>query len=148
VQVVLDGLCADVHPAAGLPVVHQPPDGEGDLVPAGGEGGQRDGIPRRQHVDDRKTLATEGSPGRQIDRPGRAGAKGNGDYLAAFSQDRHGAVAAFETEGLDVRPAGFRHPQPVECRQRDQRVLGGGAEPGRHQQGADFVTVQAGAWES
>ena len=51
-------------------------------------------------------------------------------------------MAAFETEIVDVRAERFGDPQPVDRQQADQRVLGGGAEPGRDQQRTDLVTVQ------
>ncbi len=43
---------------------------------------------------------------------------------------------------LDVGAGGFRHPQPVQGEQGDQRVLGRRSEPGGDQQGAEFVAVQ------
>jgi hypothetical protein len=52
-------------------------------------------------------------------------------------------VPAFGPEGFDVRTGGFGHAQPVEGEQRDQRMLGRGAEPGGDEQGADFVAVPA-----
>ena len=79
----------------------------------------------------------------QVDRPGGARRERDGDDLAALAGDHQGAVAAFEAEGLDVGADGFGDPQPVERQQRDQRVLGGRAEPGGDQQRADLVAVQA-----
>jgi hypothetical protein len=42
-------------------------------------------------------------------------------------------VPALDAQRLDVGAGGFRHAQPVEGQQRDQRVLGRWAEPGRDQ---------------
>jgi hypothetical protein len=53
-------------------------------------------------------------------------------------------VAALEPQVLDVRAGRLRHPQPVEGDQRDQRVLGGRAEPGGDQDRAEIVAVQGG----
>ena len=50
---------------------------------------------------------------------------------------------ALDAEGLDVRAGGLGDPQPVQCQQRDQRVLGRRAEPGRDEQRAELVAVQA-----
>jgi hypothetical protein len=53
-------------------------------------------------------------------------------------------VPALEAQVLDVSAGGLRHPEPVQCEQRDQRMLGRRAEPGGHQQGAQLVPVQGG----
>ena len=53
-------------------------------------------------------------------------------------------MAAFGAQSLDVRAGCLGHAQPVQCEQRDQRMLGRGAEPCRDEQGADLVAVQAG----
>jgi len=45
---------------------------------------------------------------------------------------------------LDVGAGGLRYAQPVEGEQGDQGVLGGRAEPGGDQQGAELVAVQGG----
>jgi hypothetical protein len=42
-------------------------------------------------------------------------------------------VSALEAQVLDVSAGGFGDPQPVQGQQRDQRVPGRQAEPGRHQ---------------
>jgi hypothetical protein len=81
---------------------------------------------------------------RQVDRPGRARRERNGDDLAALAGDHQGAVAAFQAQVLDAGAGGFRDPQPVEGEQGDQRVLGGRAEPGGDQDGAELVAVQGG----
>jgi hypothetical protein len=41
-------------------------------------------------------------------------------------------------------PVASETPEPVEGEQGDHGVLGGGAEPGGDQEGADLVTVQGG----
>ena len=46
-------------------------------------------------------------------------------------------------ERLDVRPGRFGDPEPVEREERDERVLGGGAESRGDEQGTDRVAVQA-----
>jgi hypothetical protein len=43
-----------------------------------------------------------------------------------------------------VRARGLGDPQAVDGQQRDQGMLGGRPEPGRDQQRADLVAVQAG----
>ena len=45
---------------------------------------------------------------------------------------------------LDVGAGGLRDPQPVQCEQGDQRMLGRRAEPGGHEQRAELVAVQGG----
>ena len=51
-------------------------------------------------------------------------------------------MSAFESERVDVGAEGFGDPQPVDREQRDERVLGRGAEAGGDQQRADLVTVE------
>src|SRR5271168_2272514 len=51
-------------------------------------------------------------------------------------------LAPLQARVLDVRAGGLRHPQAVEREQRDERVLGGRAEPGGNQEGAELVAVQ------
>ena len=80
----------------------------------------------------------------QVVRPCGAGREGDDGFLAALAGDGQGAVAAFGAEGFDVGAGGLGCPQPVEVEQGDQRVFGGGAEPGGDQQRADLVAVQAG----
>jgi hypothetical protein len=53
-------------------------------------------------------------------------------------------VTAFQAHCLDVRVGGFGDAQAVEGEQGDQGVLGGRAEAGGDQQGAQLVAVQAG----
>jgi len=67
---------------------------------------------------------------RQVDRPGRARHERDGDDLAALTGDDQGPVAALQPGVLDVRAGCFGHPQPVERKRGDQRVLGGRAEAG------------------
>jgi hypothetical protein len=66
----------------------------------------------------------------------------DGDDLAALPEHGQGAVAAFETEIVDIRAQSFRDAQPVDRQQADQGLFGGGAESGRDQQRTDLVTVQ------
>jgi hypothetical protein len=80
--------------------------------------------------------------GRQVDRPGGARRERDGDDLAAFAGDDQGAVAALQAQVLDVRAGGLRDPQPVQREQRDQRVLGGRAEPGGDEDASELVAVQ------
>ncbi len=79
----------------------------------------------------------------QVDRPGGARGERDDGFLAALSGNGQGLVTAFVAEGFDVGAGGLGHPQPVQREQGDQRVLGGGAEPGSDEQGSDFVAVQA-----
>ena len=81
---------------------------------------------------------------RQVDRPGGARRERDGDDLAALAGDHQGAVPAFEAQGLDVGAGRLGDAQPVEGQQGDQRVLGRLPEPGRDQQRAELVAVQAG----
>ncbi len=52
-------------------------------------------------------------------------------------------LAGGQAYRLDVGAGGLRHPEPVQCQQGDQRMLGRGAEAGRDEQGANLVSVQA-----
>jgi hypothetical protein len=78
----------------------------------------------------------------QVDRAGRTRRERDSDHLAALAGDDQCAVAAIETEVLDVGAGGFGDPQPVQCEQGDDRVLAGCAEPGRDQERAELVAVQ------
>ena len=80
----------------------------------------------------------------QVDRPRGARRKRDGDHLAALAGDHQGAVPTLDAQGLDVGACGFRHAQPVQSQQRDQRMLTGRAQPGGDQQRAQFVAVQPG----
>ena len=51
-------------------------------------------------------------------------------------------MAALKAQVLDVRAGGLRYPQPVQRRQRDQRVPGWRPEPGGDKQRVELVTVQ------
>jgi hypothetical protein len=82
--------------------------------------------------------------GRQLDRPGGPRGKRDGDHLAAFAGNDQRAVAALQAQVLDVGAGRFRDPQPVQCEQGDQGVLGGRAEPGGDQDRAELVAVQGG----
>ena len=82
--------------------------------------------------------------GGQVDRPGGAGRERYGDDLAALSGDGHGPVPALRAPVLDVGAGGLGDPQPVQCQERDQRMLGRRAEPGGDQQGTQLVAVQGG----
>jgi len=44
---------------------------------------------------------------------------------------------------IDVSVQGFGDPQPVQGEQSDQRAVTEITEPGLHEQGAEFVAVQA-----
>jgi hypothetical protein len=52
-------------------------------------------------------------------------------------------VPTFDPECVDVGTEGLGDPQPVDREQRDQRVLIGRAEPGRDEQRANLIAVQA-----
>ena len=51
-------------------------------------------------------------------------------------------MAALKAQVLDVGAGGLRYPQPVQRKQRDQRVPGWRPEPGGDEQRAELVTVQ------
>jgi hypothetical protein len=78
----------------------------------------------------------------QVDRPGCTWRQRDGDDLAALAGDGQRPVPAFQAQVLDVGTGCFGDPQPVQCEQGDQRMLGRRAEPGGDQQGAEFVAVQ------
>jgi|HubBroStandDraft_1064217.scaffolds.fasta_scaffold07294_8 hypothetical protein len=79
----------------------------------------------------------------QVDRAGGPrGERGDG-FLAALAGDGPDAVPALGAQVLDIRAGCSGYPQPIESEQQDQRVLGGGAEHGRDEEGADLVAVQA-----
>jgi hypothetical protein len=79
----------------------------------------------------------------QVDRPRRPWCERDGDDLAAFARDDHGGVAALDTYGLDVDTGGFGDRQPIAGQQRDERMLGGPAEPGGDQQRASVGDCRA-----
>jgi hypothetical protein len=79
---------------------------------------------------------------REIDCLRGAWGERDGNQLAALAQHGQGAMPALETEIVDVGAERFRDAEPVDDQQADQRVLGGGAQPGRDQQRAELVTVQ------
>ena len=60
--------------------------------------------------------------------------------LRSYSQS---AVASLQAQRLDVGAKRFGDPQPIEGQERDESVLGRGAEPGDDQQRAHFVAVEA-----
>jgi hypothetical protein len=78
----------------------------------------------------------------QVDRPGGPRRQRDGDDLAALAGDRQRPVPAFQAQVLDVGAGWFGDPQPVQREQGDERMLGGRAEPGGDQQGAELVAVQ------
>jgi hypothetical protein len=80
----------------------------------------------------------------EVDRAGGARGERDDGFLAALAGDRQRPVSSLGAQGFDVGAGGLGHAQPVEGEQRDQRVLGGCAEPGAGEQGADLVAVQAG----
>jgi hypothetical protein len=63
----------------------------------------------------------------QVDRAGGARRERDDGFLAAFADDRQGAVSALDRQRFDVRGDGFGDPQPVEGEQRDQRAFERGA---------------------
>jgi len=82
--------------------------------------------------------------GGQVDGAGGARGERDRDDLAALAGDDQSAVAALEAQVLDVGAGGFRHAQPIEGEQGEQRVLGGRAEAGGDQERAELVAVQGG----
>ena len=82
--------------------------------------------------------------GGQVDRPGGARGERDGDDLAALAGDPQRPVATLEAQVLDVSAGGLGDPRPVQCEQRDQRMLERRPEPGRHQQGSHLVAVKSG----
>jgi hypothetical protein len=80
----------------------------------------------------------------QVERPRRPRGQRDGGHLAALAGDHQGPVPALDAQRLNVRADGFRHPQPVQGQQRDQRVLGRHPEPGSDQQRAELVAIQCG----
>jgi hypothetical protein len=57
---------------------------------------------------------------RDVDGPGRPGRERDGHDLATLADDGEGAVAALESEVLDVGADGFGDSQPVECQHTDR----------------------------
>jgi hypothetical protein len=82
-------------------------------------------------------------PDPEVDSTGGTRRERNGDALAALAHDGKGPMSSLDTQGLDVGPDRFGHPQTIECQQRDQRMLGCGAETSGDEEGADLVAVQA-----
>jgi hypothetical protein len=78
----------------------------------------------------------------QVDGPGGPRRQRNRDDLPALSGDGQRPVPAVEAHMLDVGAGRFGDPQAVQGQQGDQCVFGRRAEPGGHQQRAEFVTVQ------
>src|SRR5439155_159575 len=83
-------------------------------------------------------------PDCEVDGAGGPRCERDGHDLAALTDNREGAVAAFEAETFDVGPDRFRDAQAVEREQRYECVVAGVANPGRDQHGADLVAIQAG----
>jgi hypothetical protein len=69
------------------------------------------------------------------------GASRDGDDLAALAGDHQGPVPALDAQVLDAGAGGFRHAQPVERQQGDQRVLARRTEPGGNKQRPEFIAV-------
>ena len=63
--------------------------------------------------------------------------------LAALAGDGQVPVAALGSQGFDVRAGSLGHAQPVEGQQRDQRVLGRGAETGGLEVAGELLDVGA-----
>jgi hypothetical protein len=72
------------------------------------------------------------------------GARGTVTTLPPFADDGEGAVAALESQVLDVGADGLGDPQPVERQHTDQGVIAAAGQSGGDQHGADLVAVQAG----
>jgi hypothetical protein len=53
-------------------------------------------------------------------------------------------VAPLDPHRLNVGGGRLGDPQPVQCQQGDQRMLGSWAEAGDDEQGAELVAVQRG----
>ena len=68
-------------------------------------------------VGSKKDRAVHALPHGQVDRPGSARRKWNGNDLAAFADDHQSPVAALGAERLDVGTGGFGDPQPVQRKQ-------------------------------
>ena len=80
--------------------------------------------------------------GTVADGPGGPRRQRDGHHLAALAGDRQGPVATLKAQVLDVRAGGLRYPQPVQRKQRDQRVPGWRPKPGGDEQRAELVAVQ------
>jgi hypothetical protein len=78
----------------------------------------------------------------KVDGTGRAWGKRDGDNLATFAHDGEGSMSSFEAESLDVRANRLGDPQSIQREQRDQGVLDGSSESGRHKKGTEFVAVE------
>jgi len=81
---------------------------------------------------------------REVDRARGARRERDGDDLATVAQDRQRAVASFEAKGLDVGASGFGDPQAVQSQQADECMIACTPMAGRHEQGTDFVAIEAG----
>ena len=119
-------------------------DGLGD---PGAAGDLADDPPGAVPVQPRPVRGQEHRPVRaladgQVDRPGSARRQRDGDHLAALAGDRESPVPALQAQVLDVGASGLRYPQPVQCGQGDQRMLGRRTGPGGDEQGAELVAVQ------
>jgi hypothetical protein len=58
---------------------------------------------------------------RQVDRAGRSGYEWDVGWLVALADDLQDAMATFEAEVLDVRPAGLADAQTVQAEEHGQR---------------------------
>jgi hypothetical protein len=126
------------------------PDGLADPGPAGDAADDPPGAMPIQAAavsgqEDRPVCALADS---QVDRPGGARRERDRHDLASLAGDHERPVPALHAQRLDVRAGGLGHPQAVERQQRDQCMLFGGAEPGRDQESAELVAVQAGGGDS
>jgi hypothetical protein len=81
----------------------------------------------------------------QVDRPGSARRKRDGDDLAALAGDRQRPVPALQAQMLDTGAGGLRDPKPIQGEQGDQRVLERRPEPGGDQECTELVAVQGGS---
>ncbi len=84
----------------------------------------------------------------EVDGAGRARRKRDGDDLAALAQHRQGAMAAFESERLDVGAGRLRHTQPVDGQEGDEGVLPRRRQASGDEQRPDLVAVEPVACDS
>jgi hypothetical protein len=78
----------------------------------------------------------------QVKGAGGARCQRDGEVLAALADDSQRAMATIHVQVADVGAERFGDAQPIQRQQDDQGVIACGAEPGLHQQGAEFVVVQ------
>ena len=84
----------------------------------------------------------------QVDSPGDAWSEWHRHQLAALAQHRQRAMAALQTEGLDVGADRLRHAQPVQRQQRHQRMIAWRRQSGGDVDRTQLVAVQVGDGDS